>query len=75
VRFKDGIPHGREATYHTEGRMLEYASTLKDEDLARNIELTIGGPEKRSMLLGHLTHLATSTSCSTMPNSAIWRRN
>jgi len=37
-----------------EGYVREFLSTLKEEDLARNIEFTIGGPEKRSMQLGHL---------------------
>jgi uncharacterized damage-inducible protein DinB len=37
-----------------EGYVREFLSTLKDEDLARNVEFALGGPEKRSMALGQL---------------------
>lgn len=37
-----------------EGFVREFLFTLNDEDLAREIEFTIGGPEKRSMRLGYL---------------------
>lgn len=34
--------------------MRDFLSKLKDEDLARDVEFTIGGPEKHSMKLGYL---------------------
>ena len=37
-----------------EAYVREFLSTLKDDDLARNVEYAIGGPEKRSMPLGDL---------------------
>lgn len=37
-----------------EGHVRYFLSKLKDEDLARGIEFTIGGPEKHSMQLGYL---------------------
>jgi uncharacterized damage-inducible protein DinB len=37
-----------------EGYVRDFLFTLKDEDLARDIEFTLGGLEKRSMQLGHL---------------------
>ena len=36
----------------------EFLSTLIDDDLARTVEFTIGGPEKQSMPLGELMHHA-----------------
>jgi uncharacterized damage-inducible protein DinB len=41
-----------------EGYVREFLSTLKDEDLARNIVYTIGRSEERSMPLGDLMHHA-----------------
>jgi uncharacterized damage-inducible protein DinB len=41
-----------------EGYVREFLSTLKDEDVARNIEYTIGQSEVRSMPLGDLMHHA-----------------
>ena len=43
-----------EAWNKVEGYVRDFLSELKDEDLARDIEFTIGGPEKRSMQLGYL---------------------
>lgn len=37
-----------------EGYVREFLSRLKDDDLDRDIEFTIGGPEKHSMQLGYL---------------------
>ena len=37
-----------------EASMREFLSDLKDGDLTREIEFTLGGPEKRSMPLGQL---------------------
>ena len=37
-----------------EGGVRDFLSKLKEEDLARDIEFTVGGPEKRSMQLGYL---------------------
>ena len=37
-----------------EGHVREFLYTLKDDDLARRIEFTLFGPEKRSMLLGQM---------------------
>ena len=37
-----------------EADMREFLSGLKDADLAREIEFTLGGPEKRSMPMGQL---------------------
>jgi uncharacterized damage-inducible protein DinB len=38
----------------------EFLSTLRDEDLARNVEFVIGGSEKRSMPLGELLQHAAN---------------
>ena len=43
-----------ESWNRVEGHIREFLATLKDEDLTRDVEFTIGGPEKRSMPLGHL---------------------
>jgi uncharacterized damage-inducible protein DinB len=37
-----------------EGYLRTFLSTLRDEDLARNIEFALGGTEKRSMPMGEL---------------------
>lgn len=43
-----------------EGYVRDFLSKLKDEDLAREIEFTIGGPEKHTMQLGQMMqHAAT----------------
>lgn len=41
-----------------EGFVRDFLFRLKNEDLTREIEFTLGGPEKRSMQLGHLMHHA-----------------
>ena len=41
-----------------EGSVREFLSKLKDEDLDRDVEFTIGGAEMRSMRLGRLMHHA-----------------
>jgi uncharacterized damage-inducible protein DinB len=38
----------------------EFLSTLRDEDLARNVEFVIGGTEKRSMPVGELLQHAAN---------------
>jgi uncharacterized damage-inducible protein DinB len=38
----------------------EFLSTLRDEDLARNVEFAIGGTEKRSMPVGELLQHAAN---------------
>jgi uncharacterized damage-inducible protein DinB len=38
----------------------EFLSTLRDGDLARNVEFVIGGTEKRSMPVGQLMHHAAN---------------
>lgn len=43
-----------------EGYVREFLSTLRDEDLARNIEFSFGGGEKHSMPLGELMHHAAN---------------
>jgi uncharacterized damage-inducible protein DinB len=43
-----------------EGHMREFLSTLRDEDLDRNIEFAIGGTEKRSMPMGELLQHAAN---------------
>jgi uncharacterized damage-inducible protein DinB len=42
-----------------EGYLRAFLSTLRDEDLDRNIEFALGGAPKRSMPLGELLHHAT----------------
>jgi uncharacterized damage-inducible protein DinB len=42
------------------GWVREFLSTLRDEDLARNVEFTIGGTEKRSMPVGELLQHAAN---------------
>ena len=46
------------ASNKVEGYVREFLSTLKDEDLARNVAYTIGTSEPRSMPLGELMHHA-----------------
>ena len=43
-----------EAWNKVEGYVRDFLSRLKDEDLARDIEFTLGGPEKHSMQLGYM---------------------
>jgi uncharacterized damage-inducible protein DinB len=43
-----------------EGYRRDFLKTLRDEDLARNVEFAIGGWEKRSMPLGELLHHAAN---------------
>ncbi len=43
-----------EAWNKVEGYVRGFLSKLKDEDMARDIEFTLGGPEKYSMQLGHM---------------------
>ena len=43
-----------------EGYVLDFLSGLKDEDLERDVEFTLGGAEKYSMRLGHLLHHAAT---------------
>ncbi|HJQ69889.1 MAG TPA: DinB family protein [Blastocatellia bacterium] len=43
-----------------EGYVRDFLSRLKDEDLARDVEFTLVGPGKYSMLLGHLMHHAAA---------------
>jgi uncharacterized damage-inducible protein DinB len=43
-----------------EGHVRTFLSTLRDEDLARNVEFAIGGSEKRSMPLGELLQHAAN---------------
>jgi uncharacterized damage-inducible protein DinB len=40
--------------------MREFLPTLRDEDLARNVEFAIGGTEKQSMPVGELLHHAAN---------------
>lgn len=47
-----------EAWAKVEGFVRDFLFTLNDEDLAREIEFTLAGPEKRSMQIGHLMHHA-----------------
>jgi uncharacterized damage-inducible protein DinB len=49
-----------EAWKRVEGYVREFLSTLRDEDLARNVEFAIGGKEKRSMPLGELMQHAAN---------------
>jgi len=47
--------------WHTvEGYVREFLCELKDEDLARDIEFTMGGPETHSMRLGELLQHAAN---------------
>jgi uncharacterized damage-inducible protein DinB len=43
-----------------EGSVRKLLATLRDEDLARNVEFTIGGSEKRCMPLGELLQHAAN---------------
>jgi uncharacterized damage-inducible protein DinB len=43
-----------------ESAVREFLATLRDEDLARDVEFAIGGTEKRSMPLGELMHHAAN---------------
>jgi uncharacterized damage-inducible protein DinB len=43
-----------------EGWVRAFLSTLRDEDLARNVEFVIGGTEKRSMPMGELLQHAAN---------------
>jgi uncharacterized damage-inducible protein DinB len=47
-----------ETWHRVEGYVREFLATLKDEDLARMVEFTLGQPEKYSMRLGELLHHA-----------------
>jgi uncharacterized damage-inducible protein DinB len=49
-----------EAWNKVEVYVREFLSKLKDEDLARDLEFTIGGPEKHSMHLGYLMQHAAN---------------
>lgn len=49
-----------EAWKKLEVSVREFLSALRDEDLARNIEFSIGGSEKRSMPLGQLLQHAAN---------------
>jgi uncharacterized damage-inducible protein DinB len=43
-----------EAWNKVEGYVRDFLSKLKDEDLAGDVEFSIGGPEKRTMQMGYL---------------------
>ena len=43
-----------------EASMREFLSTLRDDDLARNVEFAIGGTEKRTMPVGELLQHAAN---------------
>jgi len=43
-----------EAWNKVEGYVRDFLNDIKDEDLARDIEFTLGGPDTHSMRLGHM---------------------
>ena len=47
-----------DAWTRVEAYVREFLSTLRDEDLARNVEFTLGNAPKQSMALGELMHHA-----------------
>lgn len=44
--------------HHVEARVREFLSTLRDEDLVRVVEFTVGGGSPQAMALGQLLHHA-----------------
>lgn len=54
------VTHLIDTWKQVEGNLRAFLATLRDEDLARNVEFAIGGGEKRSLPLGELLHHAAN---------------